>query len=193
MAAGTIAAAEIEMLIRSLDQARAHCLEILDGLPDQTLRRSRLPSGWSALGMIQHLTYDIERFWLGAVICGDRAVIDGLASGTAWEVVPETTAADLFATYRIACARSNAVLAGADLDAAPTWWPDSFGAWSLATNREVVLHVLAETAGHAGHLDAWRELVDGSCGSSFARLPSDFVRLRSRRFRSRFEMFRRPP
>ena len=29
------------------------------------------------------------------------------------------------------------------------------------TAREVVLHVLTETAVHAGHLDAARELIDG--------------------------------
>lgn len=160
MSAETTTTAENGTLIRFLDQERAHCLEILDGLPDETLRLARLPSGWSALGMIQHLTYDIERFWFGAVIRGDEAIIAGLASGSAWEVAPETTAADLFATYRIAWARSNAILANADLDAAPAWWPDFFGDWRLASNREVVLHVLAETAGHAGHLDAWRELTD---------------------------------
>ena len=35
------------------------------------------------------------------------------------------------------------------------------GGWRLETVREVVLPVLTETAVHAGHLDAARELVDG--------------------------------
>ncbi len=33
--------------------------------------------------------------------------------------------------------------------------------WRLANLREVLLHVITETACHAGHLDAARELIDG--------------------------------
>jgi hypothetical protein len=47
------------------------------------------------------------------------------------------------------------------LDAVPAWWPDFFGTWRLDSIREIVLHVVAETATHAGHLDAARELIDG--------------------------------
>jgi hypothetical protein len=36
-----------------------------------------------------------------------------------------------------------------------------FGDWKLSTVREVILHVIVETACHAGHLDAARELLDG--------------------------------
>jgi Protein of unknown function (DUF664) len=48
------------------------------------------------------------------------------------------------------------------LDNAPAWWPeDLFGSWRLNDLREILLHVIAETATHAGHLDAARELIDG--------------------------------
>ena len=40
-------------------------------------------------------------------------------------------------------------------------WPDFFGEWRLANLRAVLLHVIAETACHSGHLDAARELIDG--------------------------------
>ena len=40
-------------------------------------------------------------------------------------------------------------------------WPDFFGDWRLGDLRAVLLHVIAETACHAGHLDAARELIDG--------------------------------
>jgi len=47
-------------------------------------------------------------------------------------------------------------------DAAPALWPEElFGDWRLDNLREVILHVLTETAVHAGHLDAVRELIDG--------------------------------
>ena len=46
--------------------------------------------------------------------------------------------------------------------AAPSRWPeDLFGGWRLHSVREIILHVMTETAGHAGHLDAVRELIDG--------------------------------
>jgi hypothetical protein len=35
-----------------------------------------------------------------------------------------------------------------------------FGGWRLDDVREIVLHVIAETSCHAGHLDAVRELID---------------------------------
>jgi hypothetical protein len=153
--------AETAALIAWLNKQRIHCIDILDGLNDDVLATATLPSGWSALGMVQHLAFDIERFWFGAVVLGDEAVINGLAGFSAWSVVPETTGTTLFRQYREEIARSNRVLSEIDLDAAPKWWPDFFGDWRLSTNREVVLHVLTEISGHAGHLDAWRELTDG--------------------------------
>jgi len=57
---------------------------------------------------------------------------------------------------------SNAIIAAGSLDAEPIWWPESlFGSWRLNNVREIVLHVITETAAHLGHLDAVRELIDG--------------------------------
>lgn len=48
------------------------------------------------------------------------------------------------------------------LGAAPAWWPaDMFGPWRLDSVFAVLHHVTVETATHAGHLDAARELLDG--------------------------------
>jgi hypothetical protein len=56
---------------------------------------------------------------------------------------------------------SDTALMAADLDAPPAWWPDFMGQRWMASIREVVLHLTVETAAHAGHADAVRELVDG--------------------------------
>ena len=65
-------------------------------------------------------------------------------------------------SYRAQSARANEILAATALDDAPAWWPEKqFGGWRLHSVREVALHVIAETACHAGHLDAVRELLDG--------------------------------
>ena len=58
-------------------------------------------------------------------------------------------------------AAADAVLAGLSLDAPPARWPDYFNDWKLRDLREIILHVITETATHAGHLDAARELLDG--------------------------------
>ncbi len=155
--------AETEMLISYLNAQRDHALGILEGLGEQELRRPTLPSKWTCLGMVQHLALDIELFWFRAVIAGEQAAIDQLADiGNAWLVDAEVPASAIFARYRQEIERANAIIAAASLDAAPAWWPaDLFGDWRLNTVRQVMLHVLTETACHAGHLDAARELIDG--------------------------------
>jgi hypothetical protein len=54
-------------------------------------------------------------------------------------------------------------------------WPDYFGDWRLRDVREIILHVITETAVHAGHLDAARELLDGRTwmGPDDIRVPRD--------------------
>ena len=46
-------------------------LGILEGLGEAVQRRLVSPSGWTILGLVQHLTLDVERFWFPAVIAGD--------------------------------------------------------------------------------------------------------------------------
>ena len=151
--------AEIRTLISYLDEQRDHVLGILEGLDDEALRRPVLPSGWSCLSMVNHLSQDVERWWFRAVVAGDRAAEP---EGDAWQVGADTPAADVLRRYRAEIDRANAIIAATPLDAVPGWWPaDRFGDWRLDSLREVVLHVLAETACHAGHLDAVRELIDG--------------------------------
>jgi hypothetical protein len=68
----------------------------------------------------------------------------------------------VFDIYRQEIDRANAIITATPLDAAPAWWPpDLFGDWRLHNLREIILHVMTETACHAGHLDAARELIDG--------------------------------
>jgi hypothetical protein len=154
---------ETQALISYLDEQRNHAIEILEGVDDETLRRPILPSGWSCLAMLQHLALDIERFWFRAVIAGEQEVIDELdGMPSAWEVDANMSARAVVDLYRSEIERSNRIVATTSLDAPPSWWPaDLFGDYRLDTVREVVLHVLTETATHAGHLDAVRELIDG--------------------------------
>jgi hypothetical protein len=146
-----------------LDAQRHHVFEALDGLDEASLQRPVLPSGWTCLGLVNHLAVDVERFWFRGVIAAEQPVIDQLSTSqdNAWKVgsdIPATTVLDL---YRQEAARADVVISSAPLDASPAWWPDFFGDWRLDDCRHVILHVIAETACHAGHLDSVRELLDG--------------------------------
>jgi hypothetical protein len=147
----------------ALAEQRHHVLGIVSGLSEADLRRPALPSGWSCLGLVNHLALDVELFWFRAVMAGDRAAISALADvGNAWQVGPEVAASTVIDRYRHETARASEIIEAVSLDAAPAWWPnDLFGSWRLSSNLEVLLHVLTETACHAGHLDAARELLDG--------------------------------
>jgi len=154
---------ECTALLSALNDQREHALGILADLDEDALRRPVLPSGWTSLGLVQHLALDIERFWFRAVVAGEPAAIDDQAqTADAWQIAPEVPAEAVLSEYRKQIALANAVIIATPLDAPPGWWPqDLFGAWRLHSLREVVLHVITETACHAGHLDTARELIDG--------------------------------
>lgn len=151
---------ETTALLGCLTQQREHVLGILEDLDEASLHRAVLPSGWTSVGLVNHLALDVERFWFREVVGGvDVAVVDDDAS--AWAVSPDTPAAAIFDRYRREIELADGVIASTPIDAAPQFWPSYFGEWRLADLRAVMLHVIAETACHAGHLDAVRELVDG--------------------------------
>lgn len=151
-------------LTDALTSQRGHVLGVVAGLPEPDLRRAVLPSGWTCAGLINHLALDVELFWFRAVVDGQPDAIAELdLIADAWQVDPDVPAGEIIANYRDQVELADAVLARIDLDAAPAWWPaDQFGDWRLDTNREVLVHVISETACHAGHLDAARELIDGN-------------------------------
>ena len=155
---------ETEILLGYLDGQRRHVLGILEGLDDEALRRPVLPSGWNCLQMLSHLALDDERFWFRGVVAGEQSVKDmvGDPAHDAWRVDPDASAESIVGLYREEARRANEIISATPLDSAPAWWPaDLFGNWRLDSVREVVLHVITETATHAGHLDAVRELIDG--------------------------------
>ncbi|MGI8668028.1 MAG: DinB family protein [Jatrophihabitans sp.] len=154
------ATTEIGALLAALNSQRRHVLGILDGLDEQALRRPVLPSGWSCLGLVRHLALDVERFWFRAVVAGEPVELE--SGDGAWQVGAELSADAVFELYRQEAELADAIVAARQPDAEAAWWPDElFEAMAPRTLRHTVLHVLTETACHAGHLDAARELIDG--------------------------------
>ncbi len=150
---------ESNALVSSLNAQRGHVLGILDGLSGEALRRAVLPSGWTCLGLVRHLALDVERFWFRSIIAGEP--VELCEGAEAWQVSEDTQPDQVLGLYRHEIERANEIIAGTPLDTAPAQWPDEWPGWRLASLREVILHVITETACHAGHRDAARELIDG--------------------------------
>ncbi|HEU5419683.1 MAG TPA: DinB family protein, partial [Streptosporangiaceae bacterium] len=139
---------------------RRHVLGILDDLSEDDLRRPVLPSGWTSLGMVRHLALDVERFWFRAVVAGEQVELP--SGDEAWQVAAGEPAAAVLAQYREEAALADAIITARPLDSRAAWWPSEiFPGMPEQQLRQTILHVIAETATHAGHLDAARELIDG--------------------------------
>ena len=128
---------------------------MIQGLSEADARTSVVPSGWTPLSMTIHLA-DVERHWFAFALGGD------LGHTPACPGTPETLD-DAVDDYRIEIERSDRLLARFDLDEPPTETPEELPG-EIRTVRDVVLHVIEETARHAGHLDLARELLDGRTG-----------------------------
>jgi hypothetical protein len=152
---------DTEVLLGFLDAEREHVLGILEGFSEEQLRRPMLPSGWNCLGLVKHLALDDEHYWFRCVVAGES--FDSVEGDNAWQLAPGETAEDIFALYRDEIARSNAIIAATPLDARPRQLDPRWGEWGqrFESLKFVMLHVLKETACHAGHLDAAAELLDG--------------------------------
>jgi hypothetical protein len=108
---------ETQALLTSLNGQREHVLGALDGLSQDELRRALLPSGWSPLGMVQHLALDVERFWFRGAVAGEPLT---LTSGDeAWRVPAEVPGAAIFGLYRDEIAEANAIIAAVTRTVAP--------------------------------------------------------------------------
>ncbi len=141
-----------------LGAKRQHVIQTLDGLSDADLRRGLLPSGWSLLGLVNHLAIDVERFWFHAVVAGEDATFP---ETEAWDVHPEASLVDVLDLYRAEAEHADDILRSCQADSELTWWPSGLADAPYKTVGEVLHHVLVETATHAGHADATRELIDG--------------------------------
>ena len=147
--------AERELLLERLADQRHHVLTQLEGLSDEQLRRPVLPSGWSCLGLVRHLTLSDERYWFEVVVAGGPLDFWPEGDNGDWRVHPDEPAADIVDAYRSAIRRSD----GDPPERPEDWWDDA--GLHFPDLRTIVMHVLVETSVHAGHLDAARELLDG--------------------------------
>jgi hypothetical protein len=154
-----------ELLVGYLDYYRDTILRKLDGMSEEELRGSRLPSGWTPLALLKHLA-GVERRWFRWGFTAEQVDSPWPERGPegGWHVGAEETAGEIKALCRDECARSRQIVAAARLeDVARTG--GGFEPHEVHPALIWILfHVLQEYARHAGHLDIVRELTDGTVG-----------------------------
>lgn len=151
-------------IVDFLDAQRARALAIVAGLDAEQLATPVLPSGWTPLGLIEHLGH-AERHWFQQVALGRAAPLPWADEDDAdGPFVTPRDADTVFAFYRAQIERANEVLATTSLDAPPLGRHSRRDTGQVADLRFIVLHMIEETARHLGHLDAARELLDGRVG-----------------------------
>jgi hypothetical protein len=135
------------------------------GLDEKSVREVVVPSGWTPLGIIEHLAH-AERIWFQQVLTGRADPLPWPPAeddGEDRPFVTEHRMEEVLAFYRTQCALSDEVLARTPLTAAPSG-DVPYLADEIREARGIVLHMIEETARHAGHLDLARELIDGRTG-----------------------------
>jgi hypothetical protein len=150
---------EREVLETFLDLYRAVVTRKLAGLSDAQIRQRHVPSQTTLGGLINHLTL-VEREWFQVVLTGRPAdELDNAPRDDGWMLDPGESAGSLIARYERACAASRRAASGYALeDSVPH---PRLGQVSL---RWIYIHLIEETARHAGHADILREQTDGTTG-----------------------------
>jgi hypothetical protein len=136
-----------------------------EDLSDADAQRSIIPTSplLTVAGIVSHLRWT-EHCWYEVLFLGGPAdgnpQFDEHTDNGEW-TVPDIPLATLLAEYERQCARSDEIIAAHSFDE-PGRHPDyRSGGASL---RWMVIHMVEETARHAGHLDTVRELLDGRKG-----------------------------
>lgn len=166
-------ATEKDDLIGSLRDQRFAAITKLEGLTDEAARQVLVPSGWSLLDMAHHL-YLGEQFWFRAMAQGKAVEFDAddPTGRWAWTTPKHLTIVDAVRLYAEEGQTTDAFLSGLpSLDVPPARLP----VWKFTHHwansiRTIVIHLIEETARHAGHIDIVRELLDGRRGTLMKEL-----------------------
>ncbi|MGH9274882.1 MAG: DinB family protein [Acidimicrobiales bacterium] len=161
-----------------LDQERADLLETLgkhrqlfrftvEGLTDEQAALTPTASELCVGGLIKHVAF-VESGWVDFIEQGTSALEGGgegdyLEHTNSFRMLPGETLAGILEQYDKVAARTDELVrtlpdlnASHALPAAP--WFEPGARWSA---RRALVHIVAETAQHAGHADILRETIDG--------------------------------
>jgi len=135
-------------LLLMLRYQRESVVRKVEGVSDADARRSFVPSGTSLLWLVNHLAH-AEALWIEQRFAGSRTPLPE----------PSDTLADAVDSYRRTWAVvDERVQAAPDLDAVAVAFDEPVNL------RWILVHLVQETARHAGHADIVAELLDGRTG-----------------------------
>ena len=158
---------EKTLLLSYIAQQRDGIRNAAFGLTDEQARLTPTAGALSIGGLVKHVA-GTERHWIDMVlgVTDDRPAEERMAGYADAFVLGEgETLAGALERYAEVARRTEETLAGIDLDrAVPVpkgvpWFPADLEAWDV---RWVLLHLVEETARHAGHADIVRESIDGA-------------------------------
>lgn len=154
-------------LLAALAYQRASVLSIVYGLSEEHWHTSVVPSGWTPAGLVAHLG-GAERHWTCGVILDHdpgHPFDDDFADDEPYDpnapFVIDWPSTKVLAYYQDQTRQTDDMLAVTALDSAPKGRHGGPGTEQPGTVREIVLHLIEETAAHTGHLEIARELLDG--------------------------------
>ena len=159
---------QVELLLRYLQRERDNLVASLDGLSDYDVRRPMTPTGTSLLGLVKHVA-DVELGYFGECVGRPWPEVlpwqgeEALRAGEDMFAAADESREMLLDLYRRSWAFSDQNIRELGLDAPATvpWWrPER----RETTVGYLAVHMLAETAHHAGHADILRETIDGRGG-----------------------------
>ncbi len=146
---------EKEALLEFLDYLRESLILKVDDLNEESARKSTVPTGTSLLGLVKHLT-SVEVAWFQFAFAG----LDSLIPSELIE--PGDSVTSVLDSYRRTTVENNEIVNDCDS-------LDHLCARALTTPeplslRWLLVHMVEETARHAGHADILREQIDGETG-----------------------------
>jgi hypothetical protein len=157
-----IVADERTQLVGWYDLQRAIVVMKCEGVSEADAHRAVLPASplMTMAGVVSHLRW-AEHLWFNVLFLGEPAtgpMFDSDEEDGDMRVAG-VPLAQLLADYERQCAASNEIIAAHSLDepGKNTDYPEG-----VASLRWMMLHMLEETARHAGHLDTIREILDGT-------------------------------
>ncbi len=165
------AAGERADLLAMLAERRHFLRFTTRDLTDDQARQRTTASELCLGGLIKHVAA-VERNWVNFILDGPSAMPDFTAMterdwaerADQFRLLPAETLAEVLAAYAEVARRTDEVVAALpDLGAShplprAPWYPPG-ARWSA---RHVILHIISETAQHAGHADIIRESIDGA-------------------------------
>jgi hypothetical protein len=151
-------------LLAALGYQRTSVRSIVADLSEKHWHTSVVPSGWTPAGLVAHLG-GAERHWRSVILDHDPGHPFDEESdepyGPHAPFVIDWPSEKVLTYYQDQTRGTDDMLATTALDSAPRGRHGGADTEQPQSVREVVLHLIEETAAHSGHLEIARELLDG--------------------------------